>query len=249
MPSTTARGTSIALVLGICTVLHGDKGQGAWKEVLYQAFQSGALSAQIILHDRPVSVPMGWISLSESGETGHVWTEARWDGGNDRRIVDRTYLATNGNGLPGCWLTKFLSYEVGPDFEMQCIVVNYGTPFALTIRVVDDHGVGYDATVCMGMDGQESQIRSVLGPGKRQEGGPSHTKTLATGSERLPKPKRLQWYRPKVTYRDNRLALSMNGRELARTKKIPARTFTAVQFMSPQRIFLDDFEMWGTVKQ
>ncbi len=253
MNSMMHRGAAIGLVLA--TVLQGDAGQSEWKEVLYQAFQTGALSAEIILHDRPLRVPMGWISLSESGDTEHVWTMARWDGGNDRRTVDRTYLATNGNGLPGCWLTKLLSYEVGPEFELQFVMLNYGTPVALTMRVVDDHGIGYDATISMGVDDQKSSIRAVVEPSgpdpteRRQQARPSGPRVLATSGERLPAPQRLQWHRPKLTCKNNRLVLSMDGRELARTKRSPDRTFAAVQFMSPQRVFLDDFEMWGTVEK
>ena len=39
-----------------------------WKEVLYQAFQTGALSAQIILHEQVMRVPMGWDSVPEPAE-------------------------------------------------------------------------------------------------------------------------------------------------------------------------------------
>ena len=189
-----------------------------WREVLYQAFQKNALSASIKVDDRFVYVPLGWESLPRPTDPTARWTIARWDGGNERRRVDRTYLVTNSNGLPDCWLTKVLSDEVGPEFELQCVLVTLGTPAALTLRIVNDAGGGYDATVSLGVN-----------------------------ATRLPVPDRLRWYRPRLVFRDRQLVLSLDGRELLRAKNVEPHSFTSVQFLSPQRVFLDDFEMWGTV--
>lgn len=229
-----------------------DSPKGKWQEVLYQAFQTGALSATIILHEQTIRVPMGWDSLPEPAESDKRWIMARWDGGNDRRRVERTYLVTNANGLPGCWLTKILSYEVGPEFELQCIMLNYGTPAALTMRVVDDKAIGYDATINMGVESQH-QIRRIVKPRSVQIVGDEkivkaeQTKVMAKSEKTLPVMNNLQWYRPKLAYKDGELILSLDEEELLRVKA-EASQFTAVQFMSPQRIFLDDFEMWGTVR-
>ena len=54
---------------------------------------------------------------------------------------------------------------------------------------------------------------------------------------------RLQWYRVKLSYKNTQLTLAVDDRV-----QVQPRTFTAVQFMSPQRIFLDDIEMWGMVQ-
>jgi len=241
-----------AVLLSMGPVLHAGSDRRPWTQVLYQAFQTGALSAQIILHDRPIRVPMGWISLSDSGEAEHLWTMARWDGGKDRRTVERTYLVTNGNGLPGCWLTKFLSYEVGPEFELQCVMLNHGTAAALSMRVVDDEGKGYEAIVSMGVESQKNQIRRIIEPravrivdGERVIDA-ERTKVIAGGVTSLPVLTRLQWYRPKLAYRGGHLVLSVDGQVLVRVKA-PGRRYTTVQFMSPQRIYLDDLEMWGAV--
>ena len=225
-----------------------------WREVLYQAFQSGALSATIMFHDQHIRIPMGWDSVPEPKEPDQRWTMARWDGGNDRRTVDRTYLVTNANGLPGCWLTRILSYQVGPDFELQCIMLNYGTPAALTMRVMDDEGLGYEATVSMGVESRKNEIRHIVKPrlvrivdGERTVE-PEKTKVVAVGEVSLPPLTRLQWYRPKLSYQEGRLMLSLDDRVLVSTTAAEPRGFSAVQFMSAQRIFLDDFEMWGTVR-
>ena len=228
--------------------------RGEWKEVLYQAFQTGALSATIILHERVIRVPMGWDSISEPTEPDKRWTMARWDGANDKRQLERTYLVANGNGLPGCWLTKVLSYEVRPDFELQCIMLNFGTPVALTMRVVDDEGIGYDATLSIGVKDQPTQLRAILKrrvvkivEGKKQIE-PERTKVLVTASSKLSEPERLRWYRPKLAYKNGKLSLSLDDKVLVE-KKVKAHRFTVVQFMSPQRVFLDDFEMWGFVNR
>ena len=225
-----------------------------WKEVLYQAFQTGALSAEIILHEQRIRVPMGWDSVPEPTEPDNRWIMARWDGGNDPRVVERTYLVTNKSGLPNCWLTKILSYEVGPDFELQCIAVNYGTPAALFMRVVDDEGKGYDAVVSMGVESQKTRIRQIVKPRKTKLTGgrktiePEVVKNLAVSKIKLPKLERLQWYRVKLAYKNKRFVLSVDDRVVAGSQPVRPGVFTTVQFMSPQRIFLDDFEMWGNVK-
>ena len=59
---------------------------------------------------------------------------------------------------------------------------------------------------------------------------------------------RLQWYRVKLSYKNTQLTLAVDDRVLVQTRDVEPRTFTAVQFMSPQRIFLDDIEMWGMVQ-
>ena len=223
-----------------------------WREVLYQAFQKNALSASIKVDDRFVYVPLGWESLPRPTDPTARWTIARWDGGNDRRMVDRTYLVTNSNGLPDCWLTKVLSDEVGPEFELQCVLVTLGTPAALTLRIVNDAGGGYDATVSLGVNDTKHSIRRIEPRIVRQVNGqlirlPVRTSTLATAATRIPVPDRLRWYRPRLVFRDRQLVLYLDGRELLRAKNVEPHSFTSVQFLSPQRVFLDDFEMWGTV--
>lgn len=229
--------------------------EAPWKKVLYQAFQTGALSAEIILHEQKIRVPMGWISLPEPKEPATRWRMARWDGGNDKRKVERTYLVTNGNGLPNCWLTKILSYNVGPEFELQCIMLNYGMPAVLSIRVIDDDGLGYEASISTGIETQPHRIHQIVKPrsvrivdGKKAVE-PEQTNDLAAAQTSLPDMKRLQWYRPKLAYKDGQLIVSVDAQVLLRAKNVEPRRFTTVQFMSPQRIFLDDFEMWGTVNQ
>lgn len=64
----------------------------------------------------------------------------------------------------------------------------------------------------------------------------------------LPSMERLQWYRVKLSYKNTQLTLAVDDRVLVQTRDVEQRTFTAVQFMSPQRIFLDDIEMWGMVQ-
>ena len=243
----------LAMLVPACAAPPSDAAKGKWQEVLYQAFQTGALSATIILHEQTIRVPMGWDSLPEPAEPDKRWTMARWDGGNDRRRVERTYLVTNANGLPGCWLTKILSYEVGPEFELQCIMLNYGTPAALTMRVVDDDAVGYEATLNMGVESEQHQIRRIIKPrsvridGEEKVVEAELTKVVAKNAKSLPVMNNLQWYRPKLSYKDGQLILSLDDQEVLRVKA-EARKFTTVQFMSPQRIFLDDFEMWGSVQ-
>jgi hypothetical protein len=228
--------------------------KSAWKEVLYQAFQSGALSATIILNEQVIRVPVGWDSVPEPKEPDNRWTMARWDGGNDRRVVERTYLVTNKNGLPNCWLTKILSYEVGPEFELQCIAVNYGTPAALFMRVLDDEGKGYDAVVSMGVESQKTRIREIVKPhtakvvGEPNTVEPETVKDLAVSTVKLPTMERLQWYQVKLAYKNRRFVLSVDDQVVARSQPTRPSDFTTVQFMSPQRIFLDDFQMWGEVK-
>lgn len=223
------------------------------REVLHQAFQKSALSATIKVDDRFVHLPLGWESLPPPTDPLARWTIARWDGGKNRQIVNRTYLVTNANGLADCWLTKVLADEVG-EFNLQCVLVTFGTPAALTLRVVDDAGGGYDATVSLGVSDTKHTIRRIEPGVLREANGeliraPERTSVLATMATELPAPERLRWYRPRLVYRDRQLILSLDGQEMLRVKNIEPRTFTTVQFLSPQRVFLDDFEMWGTVTE
>ena len=133
--------------------------EGIRQEVLHQTF---SLRGEIVVQGRAMRVPVGWDNVPEQREPDNRWIIGRWDGGNDPRMVERNCLVTNRNGLPGCWLTKILSYEVGPEFELTCIAVNYGTPAVLTMRVVDDKGFGYDAVTSMGVESEKSRIRKSL---------------------------------------------------------------------------------------
>ena len=227
------------LTITLATVaLCGCASRTEWREVLYQSFQTGALSATVEIEAGSRWVPLGWESLPPpTDDAAARWTIARWDGGNDRRTVNRTYLVTNGNGLPGCWLTKVLAFEVGPDFDLQCVWVTLGGPAALTLRVVNDTGHGYEGTISLGVTEARNAIRRVSSAGVSPA-------SISTPS--LPGPERLQWYRPQLTLRGGTLILSLDGREITRARNVDPQTFTAVQFSSGQRVFLDDFEMWGT---
>ena len=227
------------------------------EEVLYQAFQSGALAATIKIGERNLLMPMGWDSVPTQSDPALRWTMARWDGGSDKRRVERTYLVTNGNGLPGCWLTKILAHRVGPGFALSCIVLNDkdAARADLTIRVTDDAGLGCDATIGFGGKPESNRIRNIISPPTvvRVDGArtvkTAKTQVLAVGETSVPEMRRLQWYRARLVFQQEELILSVDDRVLVRTSDVSPRNLTAVQFMSPHRIFLDDFEMRGVVQR